>query len=231
MNITSGATLKASAAAAAAGIAAASLLGLAGCATTDTADVAPADETALQLLTSYLTGSFSSAAQAAEDERFFDIRLETVRIWPERDDGVWLYVEQAAAPSLDQPYRQRVYRLSVEGPGLYRSRVYTFGDPSRVAGLWRTPAAFEETLSPRELELREGCAIHLTLEQRGVEQVFVGGTNGTDCESSLQGAAYATSEVVLRPDELLTWDRGYDAGGQQVWGAKAGPYRFERVGG
>jgi len=42
----------------------------------------------------------------------------------------------------------------------------------------------------------------------------------------MRGASYASSEVTLTATELNTWDRGYDAGGAQVWGSTKGPYRF-----
>ncbi len=66
----------------------------------------------LQDLARYMTGSFSSAQQAAQDTAFLDIRLEAWPLWEHRDDGIWLYVEQADAGALDTPYRQRVYRLT-----------------------------------------------------------------------------------------------------------------------
>ena len=78
-----------------------------------------------------------SAAQAAEDPDFYDIRLEMVRIWPDRTDGIWLYVEQAAATHLDQPYRQRVYHVTEEGDGIFRSEVYALSEPLQYAGEWK----------------------------------------------------------------------------------------------
>jgi hypothetical protein len=47
--------------------------------------------------------------------------------------------------------------------------------------------------------------------------------------STLRGASWESSEVVLLPGVLETWDRGFDAAGQQVWGAVKGPYRFVRL--
>jgi hypothetical protein len=37
------------------------------------------------------------------------------------------------------------------------------------------------------------------------------------------------SDVTLSAEELVTWDRGYDAAGKQVWGSTKGPYMFKRV--
>lgn len=179
-------------------------------------------------LTPVLVGSFSSAAQAAADpEHYFDIRLHAVEIWQARGDGPWLYVEQAAATALDKPYRQRIYRLSRTDSEGWRSDVFTLADPLRFAGWWRTPERFDRALSPSKLEPRDGCSIELRYDWN--TDAFVGGTSGTGCASDLRGAAYATSEVELFPDRLLTWDRGFDAAGHQVWGATLGPYRFDRV--
>jgi len=52
---------------------------------------------------------------------------------------------------------------------------------------------------------------------------------GDGCESTLRGAAYATSEVRLTLARMESWDRGFDRPGTQVWGATEGPYIFERV--
>ena len=36
----------------------------------------------------------------------------------------------------------------------------------------------------------------------------------------------ATSEVVVSPGRIESWDRGFDAEGAQVWGAEKGAYVF-----
>ncbi len=179
-----------------------------------------------RLLAAWLCGSFSSAAQhQADPENFFDIRLHMMPIWPARTDGPWIYVEQAAAEKLDQPYRQRVYRLCPRSDGTIESIVYELpGDPLRFAGAWRDPSILDR-LTPDQLILREGCSLIL---RRTAAKCFVGRTAGQDCASTLRGAAYATSEATVTPDELITWDRGYDAEGRQVWGATKGGYVFRR---
>ncbi|MEM9557439.1 MAG: chromophore lyase CpcT/CpeT [Acidobacteriota bacterium] len=181
----------------------------------------------LELLVAWMQGSFSSAAQAESTEGYFDIRLEMRRIWPQRDDGVWLYVEQATASRLEAPYRQRVYRVAAHpaGDGRWISEVYSLpGDALRFAGAHDRPELLDG-LEPGQLAERTGCAVVL---RRDGER-FVGSTVEAECESSLRGAAYATSEVDVAADGLTTWDRGYDADGAQVWGAEAGPYLFARV--
>jgi hypothetical protein len=48
------------------------------------------------------------------------------------------------------------------------------------------------------------------------------------CATDYQGATYTMSDVTLSSGELVTWDRGYDAAGTQVWGSTKGPYTFRR---
>lgn len=172
----------------------------------------------------WMTGSFSSAQQAQGDsENYYDIRLQTARIWPARDDGIWLYVEQAVASRLDKPYRQRIYRVHALDEQRLESVVYTLpDDPLQYAGAWRTPACFDD-ITPADLTIRTGCSIILTKAKDGS---YVGSTNEKDCESELRGATYATSHVVITPTMLTSWDRGYNDQDVQVWGATEGPYEF-----
>lgn len=174
-----------------------------------------------------MTGTFSSTRQAMEDDHFFDIRLVMVPIWKERDDGPWLYVEQAAAGSLERPYRQRVYQLVPRPDGAVDSVVYTFaGDPLVHAGAFYQDDPLAG-LGPAQLEERKGCEIRLRRQDDGT---YSGRTGERTCSSDLRGASYATSEVTLEKDLLVSWDRGFDAEGKQVWGAEKGGYRFERTG-
>jgi CpeT protein len=176
------------------------------------------------LLASWMTGSFSSAAQAAEDSAYYDIRLEMAPIWTDRDDAVWLYVEQAVAGMTDRPYRQRVYRVSQAESGVFESAVFTLPEPETQVGAWRDPEPLKN-LAPEDLELREGCTVFLKHDGKGS---FVGGTEGNGCLSGLRGAVYATSEVIVGPGRIESWDRGFDAEGSQVWGAEKGAYVFLR---
>jgi hypothetical protein len=178
----------------------------------------------LETLLEWMTGSFGSGAQAAADSSYHDIRLEMVPIWTDRDDGPWLYVEQAAAAALERPYRQRVYRVTEPVEGRFASEVFELPEPLRFAGAWRDPAAFD-ALAPDSLSRREGCAVHLL---RADDGTFTGSTEGPGCQSSLRGAAYATSIVTIGPERIESWDRGFDADGNQVWGAEKGPYLFLR---
>ncbi len=79
--------------------------------------LAPSPAEGVERLAQLLTGSFSSSDQAtANPDDYMDVRLRVVPIWEGRDaSSRWLYVEQAAAASLDRPYRQRIYRVFCAG--------------------------------------------------------------------------------------------------------------------
>lgn len=173
-----------------------------------------------------MSGTYSSAAQAKADPDFRDVRLHMVRIWPERTDAYWLYVEQAMASSLDKPYRQRVYAVKVEPDGKVASHVYELpGDPMGFAGAWKDPKRLD-LVNPDLLVPREGCTVFL--EGEGEGEGWKGATRANACVSNLMGAAYATSEVTVTAEALTSWDRGFDKDGKQVWGSKKGAYRFVR---
>jgi len=175
-------------------------------------------------LKDWMTGSFNSSEQAERDSNFFNINLEMVQIWKDRKDAFWLYIEQAAAQTLERPYRQRIYRFSKNDDGSFESAVYTFKKPLRFAGVWKEDDPLSH-LTPDSLSERIGCAITLTFK----DGIFTGSTFGKKCSSQLRGATYATSEVRIEKKVLTSWDRGFDANDQQVWGAITGPYIFIKV--
>jgi len=180
----------------------------------------------MDTLLAFMTGSFNSAAQAAEDDDFFEIHLQMVQIWENHELGPWIYVEQAAAGYLDQPYRQRIYRLFNFSDGLIVSQVYLIPNASDFAGAWRDISRFE-LLSPADLELRDGCSVYMYWDDE--KNHFAGSTLGNNCSSDLRGARFATSRAIITSEYLYTWDRGFDADGNQVWGSVSGGYRFDRV--
>ncbi|MCE9635749.1 MAG: chromophore lyase CpcT/CpeT [Planctomycetes bacterium] len=197
-------------------------LPLTGCAS---AHVAPSSD--LAEVVGRMAGTFSSRAQhdAAPDD-YFDIRLVMVPVWTDRDDGPWLYVEQAIAQNVAKPYRQRVYHLRSEGAGRVVSDVFTLpGDPLQFKATWLEEKALC-CIKPEDLTPRAGCSIHMT---RREDSAWVGSTDGKGCASDLRGASYAESRVTLTDGLLDAWDQGFDATGGQVWGPTKGPYHFVRV--
>ncbi len=111
--------------------------------------------------------------------------------------------------------------------GSFSSEIFSFAAPLRFAGAWREEAPLA-SLSPDSLAVRVGGAVILSRQPDGS---FTGTTVDDNCQSSLRGATYATTEVRIRADRLESWDRGFDAAGEQVWGATTGGYVFIRKSG
>jgi len=205
-------------------------LTLVGCAHNSAADRAKAEaaDGSVSMLERWMSGSFGSQAQSEADPEYFDIRLHMAPIWTDRADGPWLYIEQARSDFLDKPYRQRVYRLSKVSDGRYASAVYTLPDPvARFTGACDDPARQAFTgITPDDLKLLDGCAV--MLKWMPGQNAFVGGTEGTGCASTREGAKYTASEITFTEGLLTSWDRGFDASGKQVWGAVKGGYQFNK---
>jgi len=213
------------------GVAALAIVTLAACASGPVRATANTSNAGLRELTTMMTGAFSSSRQAAADpQNFRDVHLHMSPIWIDRADGPWLYVEQAMATTLDKPYRQRIYQLRANPDNSYTSAVYKLpGDATdsvlSFAGAWNNPSLLNG-LTPEQLTPLTGCDIIL---RRLADGSFTGSTSGSDCASNRQGARYTTSEVMITPTMLTSWDRGFDEQHQQVWGATAGGYRFEKL--
>ncbi len=176
-------------------------------------------------LASYMEGSFSSQKQSESDTNYFDIRLHMKRIWKDRTDGIWLYVEQAVSTAQQKPYRQRVYHVTQIGKNKFESAVYTMENPLRFAGDYKKDDPLSG-LTPDSLKSRDGCSVFLTKNKKGF---YVGATKGKDCPSDLRGAKYATSEVKVYRNKIVSWDRGWGEKDEQIWGATNGGYIFNKL--
>lgn len=176
-----------------------------------------------------IVGSFTSAAQSREDERYDAVEAEVVRIWPDRTDGIWIYQEQAivggaGAPqgaSKNRPYFQRIGHIRRLPDGRLRRDNYVLKDPRRFVGLGR----LQGTPEPRFEDLGSaGC--HNIIE-RVAQGHYVGRTEG--CRNSYKGAVTMTSIAITTPERYLNWDRGFDAAGKRLWGPESGGYVFDKL--
>lgn len=173
---------------------------------------------------SLLNGDFDSSEQASVDRAFFPVSLRSCEAIVEGLGERVLYVEQAMMDGLDRPYRQRIYSVE-EAEGRVVSRVFAMDDSLNRALIGACDDDTAPVIQLRDIEERKGCGVWLTADQDGV---YRGGTEGQDCESSLGGARYATSKVVLYEGAIESWDQGWASADEQVWGAVSGPYIFKR---
>ena len=141
-----------------------------------------------------MAGDFDSSAQAQTDPSYYAISLRMCAVELAALGQRVLYVEQASMSSLSSPYRQRLYVVEDAAPAdeaAYVSRVYAPNDEHlySLVGLCDSPADFD--LDMDDIYERTGCEVWLDWD--GAD--FSGGTSGSDCESSLNGAAYARTSL------------------------------------
>jgi hypothetical protein len=175
-----------------------------------------------------LLGSFDSSAQAIDDSDYLDVTVRhcsvTVTDLPSSmSSGRFLALRQSVSTSAT-PYRVRILRIFAgESPDVVRVSSFATVRGLNVADLCFKPEA-QRTISYKILD-EEKC----TTQARLQDGQFTGGTTGDGCPSSRSGAVRMTSELSLNAQGMTTWDRGWNATGELVWGPEAGPYRFERV--
>ena len=177
----------------------------------------------LKKLHKLMQGSFNSENQSLSDSSYFNISLHMYPIWQER--GLFLYVEQAINRMQEKPYRQRIYQLKQVDDSVYHSLVYKIPDDSLYIGKWSDENLFGK-LQLEDLQLLRGCEVVL---KKINENHFEGSTGLKSCESTLYGADYAHSEVEIKLQQITSWDRGFDAEGNQIWGALKGGYIFDKI--
>jgi len=179
------------------------------------------DKLTTESLAEFMIGSFSSAEQARRDSNFADVDVEVVRIWPQSVKGVWLYLEEAEHADKGHPYRQQILRLTQVNDTVFQSTMFELDSMELYVNAFKDPTRFDKH-KPAEAHEVKGCVMTL-IWNRGT---FSGATNGDDCLNKKAGAVYTTVEVMIGLDSMVSWERGFDGKGNQIWGSDLGGYEF-----
>lgn len=182
-----------------------------------------------------LSGKMDTSAQAIANPKAPNVQMTTCRIelLTQADlQSIFLYQEQAISTSLDKPYRQRFLQISPSPLSQsVRSRSFKPADPTRWAGLCdsRSDRFTNRTASSQKsVTLNDlGTPVcNVFLKQVGTS--YMGNTPVDGCPANVRGAVRITNHIELTSNRMNTWDRGFDAQGKQVWGAKTESYQFRR---
>jgi len=182
-----------------------------------------------------LSGKMDTSAQAIANPKAPNVQMTTCRIellTPADSESIFLYQEQAMSTSLDKPYRQRFLEISPSSLSQsVRSRSFKPADPTRWSGLCdsRSDRFTNRADNPKQItNLSDlGTPIcNVFLKQVGT--IYLGNTPIDGCPANVRGAVRITNHIELTPASMNTWDRGFDAQGKQVWGAKTESYQFRR---
>lgn len=174
-----------------------------------------------------LSGKMDTSAQAIANPKAPNVQMTTCRIeLPTQADlqSIFLYQEQAMSTSLDKPYRQRFLQISPSPLSQsVRSRSFKPADPTRWSGLCNRAVSSQQSVTLSDL----GTPVcNVFLKQVGTG--FMGNTPVDGCPANVRGAVRITNHIELTSASMNTWDRGFDAQGKQVWGAKTESYQFRR---
>lgn len=187
---------------------------------------APAfSENLLDLYVDLRTGSFTSAAQAAADERYLAVTWHIAERPSDDAQTRWLYLE-AWMPEAEAPYLQRLTRHELSADGTIVAQPYRLSDPAAWIGAWEAPQRLAD-LDIGELEPVAGCELEIV---RTGPRRFEGQTRGARCGNEHRGASYALSQFQLDDNGAVNWDRGFAEDGTLVWGPASGGYQFRRLG-
>ncbi|KAH1112319.1 hypothetical protein GLYMA_04G202400v4 [Glycine max] len=181
-----------------------------------------------------LTGEKYSKEQASRDpDNYFNIRMLTCPAAELVDGSKVLYFEQAFWRTPQKPFRQRLFMVKPCPKELkcdVELSTYAIRDMEEYKNFCDRPR--DQRPQPEEVigDIAEHLTtVHLKRCPRGKRCLYEGSTPPGGFPNSWQnGATYCTSELaILKNNEIHTWDRGYDDGGNQVWGQKEGPYEFK----
>lgn len=189
------------------------------------------DEIMFETMLEQMTGSFSSEAHAdtTTNQYIVDVRLHMVQIWDDRNAGeniYWVYIEQAYASALNNPYRQRIYKVMLLPDGTMYDEIYAIPNASSYLHGYETPELFDN-ITENDLTLKDGCNVYFDWDADN--QTFVGSTDDeTYCATTIPGVDYIISETVIDENYLTSWDRGYTNNGAWVMGPDW-PYIFDKL--
>jgi len=161
---------------------------------------------------------------------------ETIRIWPERTDGVWLYQHNwIIAPNAAEvpaysvrrsrpPYFQVMIQLRDFGDGEVHTTTYRLsGEEAREAARGLSPGTPEVKFDADWLG-EVACMGRLQALAPGFWE------GSANCPNGYRGGVRVDSRSIRTPDSWVNWDRGFDAEGKLVWGPPGGGYVFRKSG-
>ncbi len=178
----------------------------------------------VELLTTYLEGTWETVPQPAEYGDSTPMRLRIARLWLERSGEYWLYAEYVAPDNEARVLRQRIFRFRREGARVEGMLYALPGDPAHYLGEWRKDRPFAG-VNPASLKEIPGCR---TLWVRQLESLFAAGGVGAACRGDRPEVVNEHSDFYLASSSTCTWIQGLDASGKRVEGP-SGPSEFRKI--
>jgi hypothetical protein len=180
---------------------------------------------------SHLVGVMDTSAQASSNPKAPNVRMTTCKVTVETPtpstasfQPVFLYQEQALQQHLSQPYRQRFLRISANSDvQKVESAGFKPPNPQAWVGLCNQPEV-KRVVQLSDIGKTE-CSVFLRPDGNN----YIGETQASGCPTNYKGAVRITNRIILHQTGMDTMDRGFDAAGNLVWGAKEAPYQYRWV--
>lgn len=175
---------------------------------------------------SHLVGVMDTSKQASVNPKRVTVRMTTCIVKViDQPEAIFLYQEQSLAQSLNQPYRQRFLEIkAIPNQPKVESKSFKANHPEAFIGFCDKPE------NERLLKLNDfyeaGCSVFL---KPFLSSIYIGETQAGGCLANVRGAVKITNTVILHSTGMDTWDRGFDAQGNQVWGAKEDSYEYRWI--
>jgi CpeT/CpcT family (DUF1001) len=181
-------------------------------------------------LSQALIGDFNNREQAIADPVWFvHLRLWHRSIDLFTPDSKTIFAEQANSLKLDQPYRQRLLRISpTEDPQFpLQVQYYRFKDFSSVKGAGQNPELLQN-VTEDDIELLPGCI--LQVKHQGGDRFQAKPPADTCCYFPYDGEIrQVTLGFEVSPGKFSSYDKGVEPStGKALWGAIMGAYDFTK---
>ncbi|MGB7519455.1 MAG: chromophore lyase CpcT/CpeT [Spirulinaceae cyanobacterium] len=180
----------------------------------------------IKTLARLMAADFSNQEQAFENPPFFaHIRVCIRPLSEEICGGTSLFLEQAYDIAINEPYRVRVFKLTVVEDHILLEN-FKVKDQEKYYGASRQKERLQE-LKAEDLEKLPGCDMTVKWTGNSFNGVVVPGKN---CIVERKGkVTYLDNSFDVSEEKLVSYDRGRDPETDElVWGSVAGPFEFHR---
>jgi hypothetical protein len=186
----------------------------------------------LYIYSNWISGYFTTAIQSVEDSYFDNVFVHTIHFNSDMN-GDWVYTEQGEMRD-KIPYRQRIYQLNWLNDTTLINRVFKIKDDTFIKSTNASYFLGEnglinklKTLTIDDLEEMCGCSTYIYKRYvEGGDWYYYGSTNEKDCKGTFRGATHTTSHFKVHSNGIVSWERGWNDTGEQVWGSTKGPYFY-----
>ena len=200
-------------------------IGIFGIIAITTSSVQATPEQQVQAVVSHLVGVMDTSAQARNNPKAPNVRMTTCQVNIQNNTNntpsVFLYQEQALSDRLSQPYRQRFLQITPNSNNSVQSVSFKPLNPTTLIGLCDKPQTERITSDVGTPVCR------VTIKPVGAD--YIGETPPEGCPANVRGAVRITNRIILHSTGMDTLDRGFDASGNQVWGATNETYQFRWI--